>query len=115
LPQVKVGDKVSATFARRMVVVVGSESGSPALASQSVAARAVPGEKPKMLIAEETEAVARVISIDAVSRTAQLEFADNVIKTVPVRSDVDLSKYKVGDTVTIRVTSALTVLVQTPG
>ncbi len=75
---------------------------------------AMPGEKPGLLMAAETEAVARVTAIDSVNRTADLEFLDGTAKQVPVRSDVDLSKYKVGDSVVIRATTSVTVLVTTP-
>jgi Cu/Ag efflux protein CusF len=114
LPQVKVGDKVTATFARRMVVVVRSDEATPSLARSSTGATALPGAKPGMLVAEETQAVARVKAIDSVNRTADLEFSDGTVKTFPVRSDVDLSRYKAGDNVVIRVTTGLTVLVESP-
>lgn len=113
LPQMHVGDKVTATFARRMVVTVRSDDASPSITREVAEGRARLGEKPGMLVAEETEKVARVTAIDTVNRTATLEFADTV-RTIPVRSDVDLSRYKVGDNVVVRVTTALTVLVRAP-
>ena len=114
LPQLKVGDKVTATFARRMVVTVRSDDAPPSQERSNTYHTARPGEKPGMLMAEETEKVARVTAIDTVNRRADLEFADGIVKSVPVRSDVDLSRYKVGDNVVIRVTSGLTVLARTP-
>ena len=110
LPQLKVGDKVSATFARRFVVMVRRDQAPPSESYDTVSATARMGERPGMLVAEETKIVARVKSIDTANRTAVLEFPDQTFRTVPVRPDVDLSKYRVGDNVVIRTTTALTVL-----
>ena len=68
-----------------------------------------------MLVAEETKVVARVKSINTEARTASLEFPDSTFRTVAVRPDVDLSKYKVGDNVVIRATTSLTVLTEATG
>ena len=114
LPQMHVGDKVTATFARRMYVSVRSDNAPPSIERSRLHETARPGEKPGMMAAKETEMVARIRAIDPVSRVADLEFADGVVERVPVRPDVDLSRYKVGDNAVIRVTSALTVLVRTP-
>jgi hypothetical protein len=114
LPQVRVGDKVTATFARRMVVVVRRDDASPAMAQTVAQASADKGQKPGALAAEEITAVARVSAIDPKNRTADLVFTDGEVKSVPVRPDVDLSRYKVGDNVVIRVTTALMVLVEKP-
>jgi hypothetical protein len=114
LAQLHVGDKVTATFSRRMVVTVRSSNESPSMTRTNLGATARLGEKPGLLAAEETEKVARVTAIDPVKRVADLEFTDGVVKSVPIRPDVDLSRYKVGDNATIRVTTALTVLTETP-
>ena len=114
LPQVHVGDKVTGTFTRRIFVGVRSGDASPSLSHETAGGTAMPGEKPGVLVAQETEAVARVVAIDSVNRTADLQFVNGVINSVPVRSDVDLSKYKVGDSVVIRATTSLTVLVDAP-
>jgi hypothetical protein len=113
LAQTKVGDKVSATFARRLVVMVRRDDAPPSETYDSTSNTARIGEKPGMLVAEETKIVARVKAINISNRTAELEFADGSRKTVPVRPDVDLSKYTVGDNVVIRSTTALTVLAET--
>jgi len=66
------------------------------------------------MVADMYEIVASVKSIDSANRTAILQFSDGQTRTVHVRPDVDLSRYKVGDSVVIRVTSALSVLVENP-
>jgi hypothetical protein len=113
LPQLRPGDRVTATFTERMTVIVGKDSvgGDAYTASASVAP---PGAKPGAMYAEQFEAAAKVKSIDSAKRRATLEFADGKTQQVPVRADVDLSKYKAGDTVLIRVTDTLSVLAQHP-
>lgn len=112
LAQTKVGDRVSATFARRLVVMVRRDEAPPSDTYDTTSATARVGEKPGMLVAEEVKVVARVNTIDATNRRAQLQFADGTTRSVPIRSDVDLSRYKVGDNVVIRSTTALTVLAE---
>lgn len=111
LAQVRVGDKVTATFARRIAIIVRDTPAAQPAAYTSTAARAALGDKPGALVAEEFEVSGTVRNIDATNRTAVIEYSDGVRKTVPIRADVDLSKYKAGDTVTTRVTTSLTILV----
>jgi len=114
LAQLHVGDTVTATFARRMAVFVEGEGANPSFSRQNLDASADQGATPKMLVAEETKKIGRVKSIDPANHVAEIEFADNVVDKVDVRPDVDLSKYKVGDNVIVRVTTALTVIAETP-
>ena len=65
-------------------------------------------------MAEEYEVTSHVKEIDPVNRTATLEFLDGDTQTLPIRSDVDLSRYKVGDTVVTRVSSSLLLLATAP-
>jgi hypothetical protein len=112
--QIHVGDKLTATITQRLVVFVRGDGADPSVTHAAALARAPKGAKPGAIVAESYEIVASVKSIDATNRTAVLQFSDGQTKTIPVRSDVDLSKYKVGDSVVIRVTEALSLLVRTP-
>src|SRR5688572_14869977 len=107
--QIKVGDTVKATFAQRLTVFV-KEDGAPGEAHTASLTRAPVGASPKATMAESFEAVAVVDAIDSVNRKATLKWSDGDTTVVPVRKDVDLTKYKVGDRVVIRVTERLTVL-----
>lgn len=114
LAQVRVGDKVTSTFSRRVAILVQSPDQPQPAAYAATANRTALGDKPGALVAEEYSVRATVRSIDAANRTAVLGFSDGDQRTVPIRQDVDLSRYKAGDIVVVRVTAALTVLVQTP-
>jgi Cu/Ag efflux protein CusF len=111
--QIRIGDRVQATIAQRLTVFV-SETAVPGEAQAALLARAEIGAKPGAMYAESFEAVTTVDSIDAVNRRATLRYADGETLVVPVRKDVDLTKYKVGDRVVMRVTERLSVLVESP-
>jgi hypothetical protein len=72
------------------------------------------GAKPGGLVAETTQVTAKVTAIDQKKRTATLRFEDGSTKTLPVRSDVDLSKRKVGEQVVFQVTEMVAVSVEKP-
>ena len=112
ISKLKPNDKVTATFSRRVWVTVKREDEPASSTYERTWGASSPGEMPGRLSAQETTKVGRVTAIDTIARTADVEFTDDLIKRIPVRSDVDLSKYKVGDNVVIRVTTALTVLSQ---
>jgi hypothetical protein len=109
LSQLKVNDKVTATFTRRVDVSVKRDDAQASETLDKTWGGSGMGEMPGRLSAQETKKVGRVVAIDTQNRTADVQFVD-AMKRIPVRSDVDLSNYKVGDNVVIRVTTALTVL-----
>ena len=111
--QLRVGDKVNATFNEQLVVMVG-QGLEPGATHAAAVARAPKGARPGAIAAETFESVATVKSIDSANRRATLQFAGGDTATVPVRKDVDLTKYKAGDNVVIRVTQQLTLLVERP-
>ncbi len=111
--RIHVGDKVTATLHEQLAVTVDREA-EPGVTHAGAVLRAPKGANPGAIVAEVYEVVATVKSIDTVNRRATLQFVDNQTRVVPIRPDVDLSKYKAGDRVTIRVTQQLSVLVAKP-
>lgn len=110
LDQLEAGEKVVATMKERLTVFVRDDNEGTSAAYAEAIASAPKGTKPGALVAESYQVVAKVTAIDATNRTATLKFADGKYKTFPVRDDVDLGRYKVGDSVVIRVTTSLTVV-----
>ena len=110
LDQLRAGDRLTATIKKRLVITAGAGGGEPRITYNTAVASPGNGTTPGGAIAETCESVAAVTAIDGVHRTATLKFADGLAHTVPVRSDVDLSRYKVGDSVIVRTTSTLSVL-----
>lgn len=112
LAQLKRGDRITATITERITVTVQNES-LPRSASEIAAIKtAQPGVKPGAIIAEGYRLVATVKAIDTANRTADLQFVNDEIETFMVRPDVDLSKYKPGDTVIIDVVARLSILAE---
>jgi hypothetical protein len=112
--QLKAGDKFTATLLQRLVVYVRSDRPDQGAAYAAALARAPKGAKPGAIAAETYELVATVKSIDTATRAAVLQFSDGSMKTVTVRPDVELSRYKVGDSVVLQATTALSLLAAKP-
>jgi hypothetical protein len=110
--QIHVGDRVNATVHEKLVVFVDRSGREPSVAHVAGLARAPEGAKPGAIVAEAFEVVATVTSIDTANRRATLRFADGQTKTIPVREDVDLTRYKVGDSVVMRISQHLALLVE---
>jgi Cu/Ag efflux protein CusF len=112
--QIRVGDKLNATIHQRLVVYVDRDEREPSAVHAAALAKAPQGAKPGAIVAENFEVIATVTAIDSASRRATLRFSDGQTKTIPVRQDVDLTKYKVGNSVVIQITQELALLVEAP-
>lgn len=112
--QVGVGDWVNLTVTEELVVYLneGGESGNDE--SEGLVALAPKGAQPGGLIAETTQITGTVTAIDLEKRTSTLRFEDGSTKTFPVRSDVDLTKRKVGEQVVFRITEMIAISVEKP-
>lgn len=112
--QILVGDKVTATIKEKLHVFVRSDGESPNVTHAAALSTAPKGAKPGVMVGQVFEIVATVKAIDADKRTATLEFSEGQTRTIPVRKDVELSRYKVGDSVVIQVSESLSLLVEKP-
>jgi hypothetical protein len=112
--QVGVGDQVNLTVTEELVVYLNEEGASPSDGSAALVALAPKGAQPGGLVAETTQIIGTVAAIDLKKRTATLRFQDGSTKTFPVRSDVDLSKRKLGEQVVFRVTEMIAISVEKP-
>jgi hypothetical protein len=109
--QIRLGDQLQVTATEEMVVQMAQPGDSAADGTTAVVALAPKGAKPGGVVAETTEVIATVTAIDQDKRTATLTFDDGSTKTLPVRTDVDLSKRKVGEKVVFRVTETVAIRV----
>ena len=116
--QIKVGDQIRATVTRALMISV-REPGAPETdtdtnGAASTIALPVQGEKPGAVMARTKSVTATVQAIDLEKHEATLLFPDGSTKTYEVREDVDLSKAKLGQQVTIRYAESVAVLVENP-
>lgn len=110
-PQLAVGDKVLAKIIVETVSYlkpVGEASGDGSAAGMATAS---PGQKPGMIVADQTEVTAVVEAIDFERRVATLKFPDGSQETIIVRSDVELNDSQIGREVVIRTTMAAAISV----
>jgi hypothetical protein len=110
--QIRVGDQLKVTASEELVVEMGAPEDTDE--ATAIVALAPKGAKPGGLVAEAVQVTGTITAIDAGKRTATLKFEDGSIKTLPVRSDVDLSKRKVGEQVVFQVTEMIAISVEKP-
>jgi hypothetical protein len=112
--QIRVGDQLKIEATDELVVKMAEPGESVDTGSAAVVVLAPKGAKPGGLMAETTQATATVVAIDREKRTATLRFGDGSSKTLAVRSDVDLSKRRVGEQVVFRLTEMIALTVEKP-
>jgi hypothetical protein len=112
--QVGVGDLVNLTVTEELVVYLDEEGKSPDDASAAMVALAPKGAQPGGLVAGTTQVTGTVTVIDRDNRTATLQFGDGSTKTFPVRSDIDLSRHKVGEKVVFCIAEMVAIRVEKP-
>lgn len=110
--QIKVGDVVRATLAEEVAVGI-TKPGMPADADAgALVARAAPGSKPGMIIADTADVAVKIEAIDAANHTLKVVPAGGKPRTIKVGPHVDLSGLQIGDDVTLRLTQALAIVVE---
>lgn len=110
--QIERGDMVNVTMTKEMVVGVVDSDESVPQGSADVIALAPEGAKPGGVAIGTHIVTATVAAIDSKARTATLEFSNGETKVFPVREDIDLSKYSVGQKVVFQVTEMVAVNVE---
>ena len=115
--QIKAGDEVRAIAAERVIVYISKEhpKAPSADGDSRVVMRNAEGERPGFVIADTTQATAKVEAIDAAAKTVTLVGASGKPAKIGIGPDVDLSRFKQGDEVTVRATSGIALSVARPG
>ena len=114
-PQVKVGDKVEATYAEEMSISVNKSGAAPSMQEKEAVVRAPKGGKPGIIIANSKEVTGVVTAIDQTARTVTLKGPKGKEATFPVKEGVKgFENVTKGDNVVISYTEALSIAVVTP-
>jgi Cu/Ag efflux protein CusF len=104
-----VGDKVRAAAYAKLTATMGQEGIGEGADATSVI-RTPEGGEPGAMIIRTKQRTAKIDAIDPANRTVTLASMDGEkSKQVPVAKDLDLSKLKVGDEVTLRVTKGVAI------
>jgi hypothetical protein len=112
--QIKVGDKVKATFVESIAVAAGPASAPSSVGEGGMIAVAPKGAMPGVVMAKTTEITDKIESVDAATRTITLEGVSGHPHTVKAGPKVDLAVLKAGDDVRLRITEALAIVVERP-
>jgi hypothetical protein len=72
------------------------------------------GDKPGAVSADTVQATVKISAIDTIARRVTFLTQGGESETVKVGDHIDLAKVKVGDSVTIRRTAAMAILVENP-
>jgi Cu/Ag efflux protein CusF len=112
--QIHVGDELRVKATQELVVQVSDASEPAGTGVGAVVGLAPEGAKPGGVAAQVVRVTGTVKAIDPEKHTATLQFADGSSRTFPVRDDVQLGKYKVGDQVVFQATEAIALTVDKP-
>ena len=113
--QLKVGDNVRAAAFARLAATMGNDAGAADAADAATAIRTPEGGEPGAMILRTKQETAKIESIDPTNRTVTLSSLDGQkSRQVPVGKDMDLSKLKAGDEITLRATRGVIIWVPQP-
>jgi len=111
LPQVKVGDTVTAVY-RESIAIEVIRGGAPGASAEVVGARAAPGQKPAGLVAERVRITAKIRAIDTAKSRIELQEPNGQVQSLAVQNPSVLRDLKVGDDVQVVYTEALAMAVE---
>ena len=115
LPQVKVGDDVTASFYESLAYQVKKPgTATPGATIAEDVARAKPGENPAGAGVRVTTLVATIVGIDKAAGTVTLQGSTGKATTIKARDPRNLDRVAVGDLVEITYTEAVAVSVEKP-
>jgi hypothetical protein len=112
--QIKVGDKVKATYVESVAVAASPASAPASVGGGGAIAVAPKGAMPGVVMAKTIEITDKIEAIDTATRTITLEGVMGHPKTVKAGPHVDLAALKTGDDVRLRITQALAIRVEKP-
>jgi hypothetical protein len=111
LAQVKAGDMVTATYTESVGYVVKKGEGAAAMSSSEGTTTAPAGEKPASMTTSKTTVSVVITAIDTAAPSVSFKGPNGSVHTVKVEDPEKLTDVKVGDTVDITYTEALSLKV----
>jgi hypothetical protein len=108
--QIRVSDQLKIKVTEELVVKMAEPGVAADDGGITLVALAPKGAKPGGVMAETAQGTATITAIDLPKHAATLRFQDGSTKTLAVRSDVDLTKRRVGEQVVFHVTEMIALL-----
>jgi hypothetical protein len=112
--QLQVGDRLKFTLTEEIVVYLEKDGESIPDESKRKVTLTPKGARPGGVIADTTQVTATIMAMDSSGHTVTLQFADGSSKTSPVRDDIDLGRYTVGEKVVFLITEMVAIKVEKP-
>ncbi len=109
--ELKVGDQIMSTVTDNCTIFVVKGKMTPSAAAQQGVVRAPEGQRPGGIIVNAINVTATVLDVDLEARRVLLQYSPTQTKSVKVKPDVDLGKVAVGDTVLVRGTRTISIMV----
>ena len=111
--QSRINDRVKVTVTKEVAVYL--DKAKPARATRDTMVGYAPiGAKPGKVVAHTVQATVKVAAIDIKTRNVTLVGEDGTSKTIKADERINLTKVKVGDSVTASVTEGMAVSVEKP-
>jgi len=109
--QIEINDRVNVTVTEELAVFLGTGTPPSAVGATGVALAPI-GAKPGGMVADTVQITAKITAIDVKHRKVTLSLPDGTSETVKAGKQVDLSRVKVGDSVTVQHTESLAITVE---
>jgi hypothetical protein len=112
--QIKVGDQIMTTVNENLTIFVVKGKMTPQAAASQALVRTPPGANVGGMVVTSINIDARVLDVDPESRQVLLQYGPTQTRSVTARPSIDLSLVGVGDTVLVRGTRTISILVGNP-
>ncbi|MES2922668.1 MAG: hypothetical protein V4819_14035 [Verrucomicrobiota bacterium] len=113
-PSIRVNDRVVVTVTEEIAMYLDKGKPAAGATGAGMVALAPVGAKPGAVMADTVQAVVTISAINTSTRKVTFRTADGDTETLKVGDHIDLTKVKVGDSVTVRRTEAMAILVEAP-
>jgi hypothetical protein len=111
--QIHINDRVNLLVTEEVAVFL-DKNAKPGTTGSGVVALAPLGARPGVVMADTVQSTVRITAIDTATRKVTFVTRTGRSETVKASSHIDLTKVKVGDSVTIRQTEAVAISVEKP-
>ena len=112
--ELKVGDQIMSTVTDNLTIFVVKEKLTPSAAASQAIVRTPEGQNLGGIVVKAINVDAKVLDVDHAARRVLLQYSPTQTRSVKVRPSVDLSKVAVGDTVLVRGTQTISIMVANP-